>query len=143
MAYSAVITKRAGKDLRRMATQDANRVRTAVKAMAAGLPDRPTNWTAMGPNTTPAVEWGADGKIPVGKFRVLTIIDDSAQSVTIPRVFKRGDSGYGFSEDLDEDCGLSHEDEEPEEGEDEEEKRPEVQEDSRNVLRRILKGTST
>lgn len=98
MAYTLIVTKRAKKDIRKINPQDSKRVEKAIDDMAKLLPTRPSNWTTMGPNTPPAVEYGANGKITVGKYRVLTTVDDAAHRLTIPRVFKRGDAAYGFSE---------------------------------------------
>jgi mRNA-degrading endonuclease RelE of RelBE toxin-antitoxin system len=159
MPYTVEILRKAKKDIRKLDSVSQVRVNRAINLLGQTLPDRPTNWSPMGPNTKPFQDYGANGKLTVGKYRVLTIINDDNDHVDIPRVFKRGDSEYGFSEGIDEeadqvtveDCGKDHGDSDDTyeyerhwsqtKTKKKDEDEPPVEEDTRKVMRRIIKGT--
>lgn len=83
--YSIQITRRAAKELARIAKADgkiARRISDAIKALAAApRPDGVKKLT------------GTEGyRIRVGEYRVLYTIDDGTVTVVVFRVRKRGDA---------------------------------------------------
>lgn len=98
MVYRVSLSNKARKDLRKIHAKDQKRIKAAIQELGASLPDRPPNWSVLRQGTPPNVRYDADGKLTVGKYRILTIILDQDNTVVIPRIFVRGDSEYGFTE---------------------------------------------
>lgn len=144
MGYDLSISNKAKKDIRKIDAKMQKRIKATVQEIASMLPTRHPNWGPLEPASYPAQRFNADGRVKVGKYRILTTILDRDNTVVIPRVFIRGDPQYGFSEseapsdDKVEADAQSAEDEESDaEGET---PNPVSEQDTRSVIRSILLG---
>lgn len=130
MAYAVSLSNKAKKDLRKIHPRDQKRIKAAIRELSASLPGRPPSYSILRRGTPPNVKWDADGKLTVGKYRILTIILDEDDTVIIPRIFTRGDSDYGFTET----------EEAPEPSQKQVSTLGRLQESARVIVRRILLG---